>query len=358
MISFLQPFIPHYRQDFFNELNKSCPLKVYCYENQDEVANNNFHSSSTPYLKVKSLSWKGFLIYNPFSLLKKEYSAMVLMLHFGHLTTWILLLTKFLHRKKIILWGHGISVKRYLKEERKPDPLLKLMIYLADSVWFYTEYELKLWKQTFPQLQAIALGNTISGIDDILSLPPQDKALLKQKYSISQETVFIYCARFNTHYRRQDLLLEIIEKANPTQNAFIIIGDGKLKPDFSRFPNVFDFGSVYDIKLKNELFSISDIYLQPGWVGLSIVEGMAYGKPVFTFRRSSSTLQCVEYSYIEENFNGKIVDTIEDFNQMLKSINRQEIKQMGENAKDYIVTKLRMEHMVDNALMALTHIQN
>ncbi len=47
------------------------------------------------------------LFYNPFSLLGKENKVLVLMLHFAHLGTWILLLTKWLHHKKIILWGAG-----------------------------------------------------------------------------------------------------------------------------------------------------------------------------------------------------------------------------------------------------------
>lgn len=71
------------------------------------------------------------------------------MLHFAHLTTWLLLLTKFIHRKKIILWGQGISVKRYLAEERKPDWKLKAQMALADGVWLYMEKELKQWKGIF-----------------------------------------------------------------------------------------------------------------------------------------------------------------------------------------------------------------
>lgn len=232
------------------------------------------------------------------------------------------------------------------------------MISLADGVWFYTEAELKIWKQTFPELNAIALGNTISGIEDILSLNDQNKIVLKEKYKIKQNIIFIFCARFNTPHRRLDLLLEIIERSDKAKYGFIIIGDGKLKPDFGAYSNVYDFGSIYDTQVKNELFIISDIYLQPGWVGLSIVEGMAYGKPVFTFRRTQDILQCVEYSYIIENFNGRMFSSVDEFNEGVESLDSQEIKRMGANAKQFVSTQLRMDLMVGNAASSLIHFHN
>lgn len=53
------------------------------------------------------------------------------------------------HRKQIILWGHGISVKRYLAEEKKCNWLLRFMISMSDGVWLYTDKEVdfstKVW---------------------------------------------------------------------------------------------------------------------------------------------------------------------------------------------------------------------
>lgn len=118
MISFLQPLIPHYRQDFFHNLNKRCPIQVYCYEDQNEIASNNFHGSSVSHTKIKSLSWKGFLVFNPFTLLKEKSSIMVLMLHFGHLTTWFLLFTKLLHRKKSFCGGTVFLLKDISKKRK------------------------------------------------------------------------------------------------------------------------------------------------------------------------------------------------------------------------------------------------
>ncbi|MOA07597.1 hypothetical protein D3C78_1273040 [compost metagenome] len=85
---------------------------------------------------------------------------------------------------------------------------------------------------------------------------------------------------------------------------------------------------------------------------------MAYGKPVFTFRRTQDILQCVEYSYIIENFNGRMFSSVDEFNEGVESLDSQEIKRMGANAKQFVSTQLRMDLMVGNAASSLIHFHN
>lgn len=333
---------------------------VLTYNDDNISKRDGFNIGKKPYVNhVANVCANGILFYNPFPFLKKKVSACVLMLHFAHVTTWILLLTKFIHHKKIILWGHGISVKRYLKEQSLPDWKLRLMIRLSDGVWFYTTEELKIWKNIFPDKKMVALGNTISGVDSILahSSSLADTESQKKHLNITQEFVIIFCARFNSTYRRVDLLLETITSLNPQKFAFVIIGDGKDKPDFSKFSNVYDFGAVYDNSLKEKLFDISDIYFQPGWVGLSIVEAMAYGKPIFTFKRNLDVCQCVEYSYIKDGYNGKLFSSINECLDSFNSISKDVILRMSTCAKEFVRDNLTMDKMVDNAIMLINEVQ-
>ena len=145
----LQPFIPHYREEFFSLLGRrlkeknvgqSFEQEIYIFEKTKDVKSASFNMSTISCKHIQSMLIKGkLLVYNPFKLLRKENEVLVLMLHFAHISTWLLLLTKRLHHKKIILWGQGISVRRYLKEEKKPDWKLKWMMALADGVWLYME---------------------------------------------------------------------------------------------------------------------------------------------------------------------------------------------------------------------------
>ena len=393
-IAILQPEIPHYRTEFFEKLEKQCEtMDLFVYNSLESTQKHGFNIDANSNLNyIPNRNVHEVLFYNPLPLLNKRYDTLVLMLHFAHVTTWLLLLTKRLHRKRIILWGQGISVKRYLKESKKPDWKLKCQIALADGVWIYEEPEAKQWQAIFLKKPIVALNNTLSGVGEMLRTGVLDeteqssyetrsyendtlhydteqssyetrsmlryengswKESLKRKWGIEQEVVLIFCARFENNYRRTDLLVETIERLDAEKYGFIIIGDGKNKPDFMKYKNVHDFGAVYDNNKKKELFAVADIYFQPGWVGLSIVEAMAYGKPIFTFRRSEETLQCVEYCYIEEGKNGHIFDNMDDCLHQINALTKEQISEMGNEARKLVKTKLMPQQMVANALSIL-----
>ena len=365
-IGILQPEVPHYRTEFFERLGEQCEtMDLFVYNSLEKTRKEGFCVNGNDNENVNYLgNWDvhNVLLYNPLPLLNKRYDTLVLMLHFAHVTTWLLLLTKWIHRKKIILWGQGISVKRYLKESKKPDWKLKWQIALADGVWIYEEPEAKQWQAIFPHKPIVALNNTLSGVEEMVRTAELDvnpnpnvnlNGRLKEKWGITEEVVLIFCARFENNYRRVDLLLEAIERLDPQKYGFIIIGEGKNKPDFTKYKNVHDFGAVYDNEIKRELFAAADIYFQPGWVGLSIVEAMAYGKPVFTFKRSEETLQCVEYCYIQDGENGLIFTDMEDCLQKIRSLTKSQIQEMGLQAQNLVKQKLTPRQMVANAMRIL-----
>lgn len=356
-IAHVQPFVPHYREEFFSKLGEMVHQDIYIYENVEEAKKLSFNVGSNQYTKLQSRMLAGkILFYNPFALLKKRYDVLVLMLNFAHLTTWFLLLTKWLHHKKIILWGQGISVRRYLIEETKPDWKLKWMMKLADGVWLYMDKEKEQWQKIFTLKPIVALHNTLSGVSEMVKyVPEHSQDALKKKYGITQQIILIFCARF-TPNRRIDLLLETIKRLDADKFGFIIVGNGSSKPDFSAYANVYDFGALYDTAIKRELFAISDIYFQPGWVGLSIVEAMAYGLPIFTFRRSSKTFQCVEYSYIRPEENGMIFDNVDLLVVYLSQAAKASLEQMGENAKKYVAEELQIEQMARNAMTIINSV--
>lgn len=354
-IAILQPEVPHYRSEFFKRLSANIRVAdMYVYNTADSIKKSGFQVDVETLKYIPNIKRGAILLYNPFAILRSKYDTIVLMLSFTHITTWILLLSKFIHRKKIILWGQGISVKRYIAEERNVDWKLKWMIGLSDGAWFYTKKELALWQKHFPGKRMVALDNTISGVQDIASYESNEsKKSLRARYSIKEQIIFIFCARFESPYRRVDLLVETIKRLDSKKYGFVIIGDGKNKPDFMPYSNVYDFGAVYDQRVKQDLFSLSDIYYQPGWVGLSIVEAMAYGKPVFTFQRSEQTKQCVEYYYINSGYNGVIFNDIESCIAKIEDLSLDEINTMGNNARDYVKKNLTMDNMVQNALSIL-----
>ena len=233
---------------------------------------------------------------------------------------------------------------------------LKWQIALADGAWIYEEPEAKQWQTVFPRKPIVALNNTLTGVEQMCKneVSGTQKMALREKYRVTQDIIFIFCARFENNYRRTDLLVEAIERLDAKKYGFIIIGEGRNKPDFSLYDNVYDFGAVYDDVLKSELFAVADVYFQPGWVGLSIVEAMAYGKPVFTFRRSQETLQCVEYCYIKEGENGLIFNDMDDCVRQIAVLTKEQIDSMGKQARLLVKEKLTPRQMAEHALSILT----
>jgi glycosyltransferase involved in cell wall biosynthesis len=346
-IAILQPLIPHYRETFFKELNKKFNIDLFIYENDDDLKSNNFKNADLNYTQLKSFQFFGILIYNFFPLLHPKYKVLILPGEIRSLTTWILLFVGKLTSKKIILWGHGISARNYLEEENKLLSIRVIFHKFADHIWLYTEKEKAIWSKYIDANKITALNNTID-TKKILSLPKLNKEEMKIKYKISTKLNLIYCARFTTN-RRIDLMLEVMKSVEDKDIGFIIIGEGENKPDFSKYEKVYDFGAVYDEDIKHELFTIADLYFQPAWTGLSIVEAMAYGKPIVTFERSDSILQCVEYSYIENEKNGFLAKNIDDMVLYLENMNRNMLSELQKSTKEYTKSNLGIEGMIYNA---------
>lgn len=346
-IKILQPFVPHYREEFFLELSKVHRTEILTFD-EKEVSKSNFKQGHFVTTNIKHFKVSSLLFYSPYPFMNKDCDIMVLMLSITHLTTWLLLLLKPFHKKKIILWGHGISIHNYLEETENVNIFRKWMIEHADLVWFYTDQERQLWQKRIPKLRAVGLGNTLSNTSQILNLPiVSSRKQLKKKYNIFHKRILIYCARFNEAGRREDLLLDLVIRLKDADVGVIIIGDGNLKPDFSAFNYVYDFGALYDIDIKTELFQIADVYFQPGWVGLSIVEAMAYSKPILTFKRAKNIPQCVEYSYIIDGYNGVILENMESAIAVIIESSDEFFLKLGGGARDYVNSNLQLSKMIE-----------
>src|SRR3546814_11856246 len=140
-IALLNPFVPHYREEFYRKLSERYDVTLYIYE--ETKSNDGFSISPFPITMLRIISFfkKRFIAYDIRPFLSSKYDVIVLMLHFGHLSTWLLLFFNLFTRKRVILWGQGISVKRYLNEINQPNFLLRLMLSMSDGAWVYTDPE-------------------------------------------------------------------------------------------------------------------------------------------------------------------------------------------------------------------------
>lgn len=356
-IGILYPRISHYREEFFQEIMKIHNLDFYLYESQENSKKENFKNSNIKsyYLKTFEIAKKIRLV-NIIPLLKHKYEIVILIAEMRSISVWLLLFYYKMMGTKVILWGHGISIHTYEKESKKLNPIRVLFHKLANHNWLYTHKEVEIWEKYIPKDKFTPLNNTIN-IEEILDNGINyNKEHLKNKYNIHTEINFIFAARFSNPYRRTDLISKLLDKLDNKKYGFIIIGDGNLKPDFSEYKNIYDFGAVYERDIKDELFNIADLYFQPAWMGLSTNEALAYGKMVLTFERSEEFKQCVELAYLNKN-NSYIANNFEEMISFINSLDEEKINYFSKNAKDYASEHLRMSTMVNNALRSLEYLK-
>ena len=347
-IAFLQPKITHYRREFYQKLCKQLHVDIFTFAD-NELKKFNFQDGAIEHYPVWGIKIGPIPFYFPWRMFSRKYQVWVIGGYWFHPATWCLLILGRLLGRRVVVWGHGISVKRYQAEYRRPPMRMKMIYRLACGAMFYTEKELSLWRKILPDKPMVALGNTVGNVDDILKPIPSDRETLKKKHKIVTPVNFIFCARFNIRLRRSDLLLEAIRILPPETYGFIIIGNGKYKPDLDGFGNVYDFGQLYDDSIKRELFSIADCYFQPAWLGLSVVEAMAYGLPICTLRRQNGIAQCVEYFYVEASGCGILLNDIGEMPARMAGMTHDDFKTMGQLGRSYVAENLSIDQMVARA---------
>lgn len=353
-IAFLQPIIPHYRQVFFEGLKKKISYDLFSF-GENFSHRDSLVESSNNYKIVSLFKFFKFKWYNPIFFLR-NYDIIIIPGEISYLSNWFLLLFSYAYKKKVIIFGHGVNYSR----EKPVSTFLYLMYYLSSSAIFYTEKEMRFWRRVFRKKQFSFVQNTIYKDTIKINSFYNSNSIkkIKEKYNISHKKIFISCYRFTNSFRKDKELHRLISNINNSQNdvGFIIIGSGKLKPDFSQLNNVYDFGELYDEKIKMELFYISDFYLQLGWTGLSIVEAFSYKKPVVTLRRSSSVKQSVEYYYLRNQINSIILNSINNFNSIL-SISNNDILKLSQNAQKSF-DKLKITSMISKCAQHLNKVTN
>jgi len=348
-LTIIQPFITHYREDFFLNLSKKIPFNLLCVHKPQSI--ESFKQSNIVYFTwLNSFKIGPMIFFNPFNSIICKNEIIVLTANPQWVSFYILLIIKKIIRKKIILWTHGISVKNGFNSNKLRDRIKLFFYNMADGIFLYTEKELDILAP-FIKTKMFYLNNTLNvdKISNHKSLIKKSTFNLKKEYRINSSRVVLYCARFIKD-RRPDLLLELIEMMKEEDVSFIIIGGGEYKPDFSSFNKVHDFGALYDTKIKAELFSMADISFQPAWVGLSVVESFANGVPFITLKKSKSFPQGVEYNYIFHNNTGFIANNLKDVSDIIMKTSNSEIKIMKKNCVNYVKNNLKLEQMVQRFL--------
>ena len=320
-----QRVLPHYRVPLFRRLQKELGY-LLCYSREKTGASLSSVPPDALDFPVKRLprfyflSGETFVAQNPWVVLRRERPSLVVCeCAIGYVTLWLLLLLRPFFTFSLVLWGHGVRNEHVLR----PFPgwrgaVLRWLYRRADGVLVYSKERLTLLRPYLPpDLPAWVAPNSI----DLEPFHRLRRSLEKiGKTKVREELGFQPGATFHLIWigrllpsKRPDLLLEAWEKVRIRFPAELhIVGDGPaLEGLKARRPEGVKFyGAVYDEDLTGRLLYASDLFVMPGYIGLSILHAFSMGVPLLSCRTRDGVgpYHSPEISYLQDGTNGLLVD--------------------------------------------------
>jgi glycosyltransferase involved in cell wall biosynthesis len=221
-----------------------------------------------------------------------------------------LLVLSHLGLKRVAYWGHG-----YNHQETHPgvSEWLKRRLLTKVSWWFaYTESVARYLVAQGVRPDSITnVQNTIDTqelMDAIASQSPAAKSEIKRRLGIAPSApVALFCGSLY-HHKKLDFLIEAASAIRREIPDFelVIVGDGPERPLVEvageNLPFIHYVGPAFG-RERAVYFSISDVFLMPGLVGLAVVDAFAAGLPVMT---TAIPTHSPEIEYLEHGHNGLI----------------------------------------------------
>ncbi|WER47334.1 glycosyltransferase family 4 protein [Cupriavidus sp. WKF15] len=230
------------------------------------------------------------------------------------LSNYAFLLRRLASGIRVAYWGHG---KNY--QSKSPTGLReKWKRFLINKVdwWFaYTDLTADhLIDLGFPNTRITNLQNAIDVTGfrkELESVTPEELNNLRLQMNIQEaDRVAIFCGSLYPD-KKIDLLLSSCNliKTQITNFKLIVIGAGPSLASVVEFANGKDWVHVMGTKSgpeKARLFKLAQVQLNPGLVGLHVLDAFSAGLPMIT---TANALHSPEIAYLKHHVNGVICES-------------------------------------------------
>lgn len=244
-----------------------------------------------------------------------------------------------------IWWGHGYNAQASLHPSAVTtfkEAMKYFMTSRADGLLTYTARGAEYWRrQGLPGNRVSPYNNTID-VEELrgakAKIGEQQIAQLRQYLKIEGKRVLLFSGRLYAE-KKVDFLLSayaLLKKSYPDV-ALLIIGDGEERNTLEQsaqqleLQDVHFLGSVVDPQSTAAYFSLADLLVIPGVVGLAIVHGFAFGLPLVT---TDTPGHGPELDYLSET-NGVMTEP--------------DILQYAESIKALLTAPMKLESMKQSA---------
>ncbi|MCA9733617.1 glycosyltransferase [candidate division KSB1 bacterium] len=313
-----QRIAPHYRIPVFNRLKHELDIHV-CFSSEKKGA---LIASAT---KVDTIPgeriWRTYFLNKETCVIQNvikpllRYRPKIVISEFSiaYLSFWALFFLKFIFRFKLLAWSHGINNH----EVHNPFKSWQSKVFLSilphiDGLILYSHLRKTLIEEKVGKNAKLFVAQNTIETDVLLkqqiTLKARGKKAIQSELNFTEQYHLIYIGRL-VKDKRIDLIVEVfIALLSKFDIALHIIGSGpelKYIEQNLHLTGLYYHGAIYDDEINGKYLFASDIVLNPGYVGLSIVHGFALGKPLVTCESTASgPNHSPEIEYLESGVNG------------------------------------------------------
>lgn len=307
----IQRRMTHYRIPFFNALRSECEkngielLLAYGEPTQDELTKNDNADLAWGYKLNTYYFLGGKVCWQPFGHLLSTLDAVVVTLENKLIYNFVLQYLQ--HKLKFIYWGHGANLQGDPHSWRER---FKRKVASYADWWFgYTQMSVPLIERSgFPAERITVLNNSIDTAElaaQCAAVTPEHQARWRAELQLAGKQVGIYIGSLYEE-KRIDFLLaaaEQLQQANP-DFVLLIIGGGAQKALVEQFCAHHAWAHYLGVRKgqeKVDLLCLADVMLNPGLVGLGILDSFVAGVPMLT---TDCGLHSPEIAYLQPGVNG------------------------------------------------------
>lgn len=314
-VCILQARLHHFRVEFYELLKKNLDIAgislklIYGQPGKNELRKKDEgHIDWAIQIRNRSTSLAGVdLLWQPCFRHVREAQLVITQQENRMLANYLLLAARRPLGLKVAFWGHGINCQGDPNSLREK---WKRLFLTAPDWWFaYTEFTRDILLQGgFPDNRVTVVQNatdttSLSAYEN--AIEPGEISALKASLAISGEHTAVYCGSLYD-LKRVDFLVRsanLIRQQLPEFNLIIIgagPGEQALSDAVKDLPWIHMVGPMFG-RDKVLHFKSANVFLNPGLVGLAIVESFAMGLPFFT---TDCGIHSPEIAYLQEGRNG------------------------------------------------------
>lgn len=227
------------------------------------------------------------------------------------LSNYFHILKKHVHGRKVAFWGHGMNFQSSRPAGAR-ERWKQFWLRQVDWWFAYTERSVEhLLRAGYPRQRITCLNNAVDARGfkrELASVSESCMATLRAAHGISDDAqIGLFCGSLYPD-KRIDLLLNAARLIHEQRPQFVlaVMGDGPegpwLRSQAEKLPWLKILGPLHG-QSKAVWFSLADVLLNPGLVGLLILDGFAAGLPMIT---TATARHSPEIAYLRDGENGLV----------------------------------------------------